>query len=168
NSHITEINGDEELTIEATVPNAKNVTVTYQTGEKIQAQELDFEKEDGTDQYTAHISSDKFWSPVFHYQITAEDADGNTETTDYIESAVTFSETPDPENMPRLLITEITPDTANVSGSDAYEFIEIYNNTDQPINLKDYQLTYGYPDGLEADWDLTEDKEIASEESFIV
>ncbi|QKY68669.1 lamin tail domain-containing protein [Lentibacillus sp. CBA3610] len=167
-SPITEINGDEDLTINTTVPNAENVMLTYQTGEEMQPQELSLSQEDGTDTYNVEVPSDNFWSPVFRYQITAEDANGNTETTDYIEAGVTFSETPDPESMPTLLITEMTPDTDNVGGSDAYEFIEIYNNTNQPINLKDYQLTYGYPDGSEAEWNLTDDNEIRSQGSLIV
>ena len=38
------------------------------------------------------------------------------------------------------------PDTSNVNGADAYEFIEIYNNSNQDIDLKDYKLYYNYPD----------------------
>ncbi|SFA83565.1 Lamin Tail Domain [Lentibacillus halodurans] len=165
---ITEINGEDDLTIEATVPNAANVTLTYHTGEQMQVDELAFSKVDGTDTYNVQIPSDNFWSPVFRYQITAEDKDGNAEKTNYIEAAVTFSETPDPKNMPTFLITEITPDTANIGGSDGYEFIEIYNNTDQSINMKDYKLKYGYPDGSETEWNLTKDKEIGSQETLVV
>ncbi|QCT03368.1 metallophosphoesterase [Paenibacillus algicola] len=43
---------------------------------------------------------------------------------------------------PELLITEVVPDTANLSGSDAYEFIEIYNNSDQELNWRNYKLLY--------------------------
>lgn len=49
----------------------------------------------------------------------------------------------DPESDgPILQITEVAPDTANVSGSDAYEFIEIYNASDAPIGFGDYVLNY--------------------------
>lgn len=41
-----------------------------------------------------------------------------------------------------LLITEMVPDTANVNGADAYEYVEVYNNTDQAINFKDYSFFY--------------------------
>ncbi len=44
-----------------------------------------------------------------------------------------------------LQITEITPDTANVGGSDGYEFIEVFNASDRDIDFSDYALTYLYP-----------------------
>lgn len=51
---------------------------------------------------------------------------------------------------PVLQITEVAPDTANVSGSDAFEFIEIYNASNAPVNFGDYVLNY-----LTTDNDLT-------------
>ncbi|EOR20196.1 metallophosphoesterase [Clostridium sartagoforme AAU1] len=52
--------------------------------------------------------------------------------------------------IPELLITEILPDSKNVNGSDAYEFIEVYNNSDVELNLNDYKLYYNYPDNGDA------------------
>jgi 3',5'-cyclic AMP phosphodiesterase CpdA len=46
--------------------------------------------------------------------------------------------------VPPVLITELVPDTTNVNGADGYEFIEVYNNTDQPMNFKDYKILYRY------------------------
>ncbi|NMO96561.1 lamin tail domain-containing protein [Paenibacillus lemnae] len=47
---------------------------------------------------------------------------------------------------PPLLITELVPDSTNVPGyspaTDAYEFVEIYNNSAQDINWNDYELVY--------------------------
>ena len=34
------------------------------------------------------------------------------------------------EKAPALTITELLPDSTNIGGSDGYEFIEIYNNTE--------------------------------------
>lgn len=64
-----------------------------------------------------------------------------------------------------FVITEVMPDTANVSGTstDAYEFIEIYNISDAPINMKDYCMYYHYPDdGDEGDvqWSCSPDDAI--------
>ncbi|WP_396668796.1 metallophosphoesterase [Microbacterium sp. R86528] len=57
-----------------------------------------------------------------------------------------FVATPDPDLVTSpLQVTEIAPDTANVSGSDAYEFIEVYNSTSAPIDFRDYTLKYLYP-----------------------
>lgn len=52
----------------------------------------------------------------------------------------------DRSKFPIFLITEITPDTENMGGADAYEFIEVTNNSDKTLNFKDYQLVYNYPD----------------------
>lgn len=44
-----------------------------------------------------------------------------------------------------LQITEVLPDSVNVGGSDGYEFVEVYNATDQPVSWSDYTLRYLYP-----------------------
>ncbi|HIW34179.1 MAG TPA: lamin tail domain-containing protein, partial [Candidatus Paenibacillus intestinavium] len=54
---------------------------------------------------------------------------------------------------PDLLITELVPDSANVATKDAYEFIEIYNNSDAAIEFKDYELRYSY-DEIDTHWDI--------------
>ena len=62
--------------------------------------------------------------------------------------------TPEPEPVPdpdptletaALQITEVLPDTSNVGGADAYEFIEVYNATDRPVDFGDYKINYLYP-----------------------
>lgn len=58
----------------------------------------------------------------------------------------------DKSAIPVLTITEILPDSSNYDGADAYEFIELYNNSNQDVNLRDYILYYNYPDnGDESD-----------------
>ena len=52
----------------------------------------------------------------------------------------------DRSQAPALTITELMPDSSNVNGADAYEFIELYNNSNRDIDLKDYKLYYNYPD----------------------
>ena len=47
---------------------------------------------------------------------------------------------------PLLQVTEVAPDTANLNGGDAWEFIEIYNASDAPIDFGDYTLNYLYTD----------------------
>ncbi len=53
--------------------------------------------------------------------------------------------------VPPLLITELVPDTTNVGGADGYEFIEVYNNTNQVLNFSEYRIHYRYPTGPEND-----------------
>lgn len=70
-----------------------------------------------------------------------------------------------------LVITEILPDSLNVNGADAYEFIEIYNNSNRELSLKDYKIYYNYPDkGDESDvlWvDIDEDIKIQSGQAIV-
>ncbi|PEU67231.1 hypothetical protein CN386_29555, partial [Bacillus cereus] len=66
----------------------------------------------------------------------------------------------EPQSVPPLLITEVTPDTTNVGKADGYEFIEVYNNSTQDLNFKDYTIRYRYPsEGPEGDliWGSTPD-----------
>ncbi|MFD0865179.1 lamin tail domain-containing protein [Tessaracoccus lubricantis] len=46
---------------------------------------------------------------------------------------------------PPLVITELLPDSSNVNGADGYEFIEVHNTTDQPIDFVDFKVNYLYP-----------------------
>ncbi len=45
---------------------------------------------------------------------------------------------------PSLLMTEVVPKNAESDGTNAYQFVEIYNNADKNISLKDYKLRYRY------------------------
>lgn len=56
-----------------------------------------------------------------------------------------------PAEAPLLQITEVAPDTANVGGSDAYEFIEVRNASDEPVDFGDYTLNYLYTDNALVD-----------------
>lgn len=77
----------------------------------------------------------------------------------------------DKAQIPELLITEILPDSKNIDGADAYEFIEVYNNSNREVNLKDYKIYYNYPDkGDSSDvlWvDINEDINVKSGEAIV-
>ncbi|MFD2629633.1 lamin tail domain-containing protein [Oceanobacillus kapialis] len=169
---ITEVDGQTDLTVEASVGGATEVKIQYQTGEGMVGQELALTQEEGTNVYTASISKEQLWSPHFGYRIVAEMEDGTSISLPeegHFEAKVIPPEVSDTQEIPQLLITEITPDTSNQNGADAYEFIEIYNNSSQPINMQDYQVIYRYPSNT-ADqiWELTDNKVIQPQESFIV
>ena len=77
-------------------------------------------------------------------------------TTEQVTSRLIKPTDPSSEG-PLLQITEVAPDTANVAGSDAYEYIELYNASDAPIDFGDYVLSY-----LSTDNDLTDPKTLSS------
>ena len=74
---------------------------------------------------------------------TVEDA---VAITDILNQEVTTGPAVVIDNPSPLVITEVLPDSDNINGSDAYEFIEIYNNSNEAINLSDYKIYYNYPD----------------------
>ncbi|MCC2594583.1 metallophosphoesterase [Tessaracoccus sp. OS52] len=54
--------------------------------------------------------------------------------------------TPDPDlDVALLQVTEVVPDTSNLDGADAFEFIEVYNPTDDSIDFSDFKINYLYP-----------------------
>lgn len=83
-------------------------------------------------------------------------ASGTTEPTDPTDPTDpgTPPVNPGGDTTKNLLITELLPDSSNIGGGDAYEFIEITNPTNKPVSLADYRLVYGYP---EADLTVTSD-----------
>ncbi|TCN01049.1 S-layer family protein [Paenibacillus sp. BK033] len=66
---------------------------------------------------------------------------------------------------PALLVTELVPDD---KGSDMYEYIEVYNNTDRSVNLKDYAIYYEFSHGATIRWDLSEDFNLPSKQSAVI
>ncbi|WP_312099416.1 lamin tail domain-containing protein [Niallia sp.] len=76
------------------------------------------------------------------YYLVASDGINESQTEEYTisveETDIDFSQ------LPKLLVTEVVPDSANVGTADGYEYIEIYNNTDKAINFADYKMQYRY------------------------
>ncbi|WP_245831959.1 lamin tail domain-containing protein [Oceanobacillus senegalensis] len=91
--------------------------------------------------YTAEVPSKSVQEDVVYY-ITATDG-SNEATTEEMTISVETADV-DFQEVPPLLVTEVMPDTSNIGGSDGYEFIEVYNNTGQPIDFSDYKLNYRY------------------------
>lgn len=90
-----------------------------------------------------------------------EFSDGVTEKTT-TEKTVTIAATAvDKTKIPPIVISEIMPDSSNINGADAYEYIELYNNSNQTLDLQDYSLYYNYPDNGDASdvlWFATEEE----------
>lgn len=110
-------------------------------------------------EYSAVIPAAAFEEPELNYSIRVKNV---TEAYSVNVNLPQF----DSQAVPPLLVTELLPNSANVAGtsSDAFEFIEVYNNTDQPVDFKNYKIYYRYPDkGPVADvkWPSTR-------ESFII
>ncbi|GMX60774.1 hypothetical protein Elgi_07700 [Paenibacillus elgii] len=94
--------------------------------------------------YTAKIPRESLAESVLQYFIQAKDG-SRTVTSETYTVTVKLPDF-DYSKLPPILVTELLPNSTNVGGADGYEFIEIYNNTDKPINFKDYKLFYRYTD----------------------
>lgn len=137
---------------------------------------------DGENEYPLHYNekgklvgtvpfSDLEDKESFFYQATIFDGTNTAKTQE--RQVVIHKDAEKPEiditKVPPLTITEVLPDTSNVEGADAYEFIEVSNNSNQEINLKDYGIYYVYPDtGVQtAWWETNKDKKIQPGEALV-
>ena len=114
------------------------------------------------------------WSDVkdavdqkFSYTVSVSDG-VNTAASESHEVRV-LSDTVDSTKAPELTITEILPDSSNINGADAYEFVEVYNNSNRAVNLKDYKLYYHYPtDNSDVIWwETSEDRWLEAGETLV-
>ncbi len=162
---------NQDLTISAEIKDdtgVQSAVLSYRLDEKMEPVTIPMELGEG-DVYSAVIPSNKLWSDTLYYTIKAND--GKHEVTSEEYNVHVDRPEIDQTKLPELLITEVVPDSTNVNGADGYEFIEVYNTTDQAINFQDYKIQYRYPmDGPEADliWSpQKEDVTIPSGESMV-
>ncbi|OZI13538.1 hypothetical protein CEW92_01550 [Bacillaceae bacterium SAS-127] len=151
---VASIQAGEDLKLEAKVTDettVKNVKVTYRMSQGADWKELVMKEMDQSPHtYTTVIPTEEMIGDEIFYQIHAFDGKNISVTEEFKVQVEGLSY--DPQKVPELLVTEVVPDSTNVDGADGYEFIEIYNNTTETINLKDYKIRYRYPmEGPEAD-----------------
>lgn len=145
---VTQADQKNDLVISAQIANAEpNETVTasvyYQAASQSTYQSTNM-MATGNSQYQAIIPKSALSESQLRYYIQAQDS-FNTVSTSVYNVDITFDNF-DYSKVPPLLVSEVVPDSANVGDMDGYEYIEIYNNTDQPVNFKDYIIRYRYTD----------------------
>ena len=117
--------------------------------------------------FTVSIPSIEVESNLIYY-IEASDGKNASRT---VENKITVAQPNlDFNKLPALLVTEVVPDSSNIDGADGYEFIEIYNNSNQEILFKDYKIQYRYGTDPETDviWEsVPDDFVIASKETVV-
>ncbi|WP_371069007.1 lamin tail domain-containing protein [Sediminibacillus sp. JSM 1682029] len=149
---VLEATAFSSLTVEATITDDRAVpTATL------------YVKVEGEEEYTALAMSAAGANPAtytaeipgiyvredFRYYIEASDGTHTVRTKE--ASVKVDKQEADPEKLPSLLVTEVVPDSTNTGSADGYEFIEVYNNTNQAINFQDYKLQYRYGTDPESD-----------------
>ena len=117
--------------------------------------------------FTVSIPSIEVEANLIYY-IEASDGKNTSRT---VENKITVARPNlDFNKLPNLLVTEVVPDSSNIDGADGYEFIEIYNNSNQEILFKDYKIQYRYGTDPETDviWEsVPDDFVIASKETVV-
>lgn len=106
---------------------------------------------------------------AIHYYIEASDSESKVQSENY-EVVVNNPENTKP---PKILITEMTPNPAGdyrKGSGNQYEFMEIYNNSNEVLNLKGYTLFYLYPNNSPAPkkWTIPQDTAIEPYSTSII
>lgn len=157
-SPVTAGSSEQDLTITAQITDADDTAtaaVFYKSSSDAAFTSVPMTNTGGTD-FSAVIPKASLTGTELQYYIEAADA------VNYVKSS-TYTVTIEQHNfdyskVPPMLITELVPDSTNVTGvsSDAYEFVELYNNTTRAISLSEYKLIYRYTNSATADavWEL--------------
>lgn len=117
-----------------------SVKLFYKRADGARYEELTMSRQsDVSDTFEATMTKDMLLgSEMISYYIEASDG---TYTTRYPANNTLKFQVSD-QLLPvtsQWLITEVLPDN---KGGDAYEYVEVYNNTNVDLNLKDYQIRY--------------------------
>ncbi|HEO8418114.1 TPA: lamin tail domain-containing protein [Yersinia enterocolitica] len=129
-----------EASVTDTVVANPIVTVFYKNSADESFKSLALNK-DTNGKYSTTIPAADIDGEITYYLVASDGI--NESQTEAFSLSVEKSDI-DFTKVPKLLVTEVVPDSANVGTADGYEYIEIYNNTDQAINFKDYKIQYRY------------------------
>ncbi|WP_042375356.1 lamin tail domain-containing protein [Neobacillus jeddahensis] len=147
---VTEGHAFSAITIEADITDNKAVqkaTVYYKNEGDTQFTSLEMNtRSEDTAKYMVELPGPSVKADLTYY-IEATDGTNTTKTEEHTIAVKveedTYSDLP-------LLITELSPNSTG-AGTDYYEFIELYNNTNKSMSLDQYSFVYRYTDGSKAD-----------------
>lgn len=121
--------------------NVSNVILNYHTELDQNYKQIEMKNNNGT--YSVELSPELRQGQNITYYMTAV-VNGEQE---YSEEYTIYENQPsyNLEKVPPLLITEIVARSTKVNDTEAYEYVEVYNNSNNTINLKNYNIQYRYP-----------------------
>ncbi|MBS5911805.1 MAG: S-layer homology domain-containing protein [Paenibacillus macerans] len=134
----------QDLTIAALITGAQT-TVTASVYYRVDGQGLEEVSMAGGsgDEYSADLNGGGLSGSSLTYYIEARDEEGTSARSDDFTVELVRGGQPGIEAKPLdLLITELVPDSDNVNGADAYEFVEVYNNSGSDLDFADFKLVY--------------------------
>ncbi|MCA0754738.1 lamin tail domain-containing protein [Paenibacillus sp. N4] len=157
----------EDLTISAEVRDdqkVEEVKLYYKKAESAEYAVLPMSKGEG-DSYQAVIPAEAMQDTAkLQYYMEASDGTNVSRSPAQVPYEILVFDSIKPIDT-ELLITELVPDS---KGADAYEYIEVYNNTNRAVNLKDYQIIYEFRHGATTKWDIDRDLTVPSKGTAVV
>src|SRR5699024_4601384 len=163
---------DTDLIVSANVTDEDGdpliVTLNYRFNQKDSYTKVEMEL--NSDNYYIHtISSDHLVGESFYYHLEVTDGKTVVQSEEF-KSSIKVRE--EDSEIPRILITEMAPNPSGdyrKGSGNQYEFIEVYNNSDEVLNLKGYTLFYLYPDSTNTkQWTFPNDTAIEPYNTAII
>jgi len=139
---------EEDITVTITLPvepAVESAVLLYQ-----QAVGTDFTEEAMTNNdgmFTAVLDRTDIWTNSLQWQTKVKYEGGEEAVSDLTNTAITC--TVDSQSSSPLLITEIVP---TATKGYHYTYVEVYNNSNKDIDLKDYTVYNTYPTGGWVEW----------------
>ncbi|MDF2988696.1 MAG: metallophosphoesterase [Eubacterium sp.] len=151
----TTYNTADQITITATVTDADKVFFYYRQKSTESYIRTAMQPTAGVNKYSVEVDKTTLWADSFSWHLEAGNGPEmavTEETTSQVEYNTDISQSPP------LLITEIVSSATDSNSTDttkpSYTFIEVYNNSDKPINLAYYNFYYMYPTSLGQTWSV--------------
>ncbi|WP_307892625.1 metallophosphoesterase [Bacillus swezeyi] len=124
---------------------ADTVILYYKQHDELPFRAIPMDIEPGKqNSYIAKLESERLTSDTIVYFIEAQTGGRSSKTKLYTVDIKGMQA--DVQKLPELFITEVVVDTANTGGKDGYEFIEVYNNTNKPVHMNNYNIRYRDPE----------------------
>lgn len=139
---------DKDITVSlSTYGGAAVTSVTLSVYQQADIYEEKPMTDNGSGVYAAVLKRTGIWTDSLSWQVRVKYSDGGEASTPFTQTKIK-SAVGSQDSSP-LLITEIVP--ANTTGN-PYTYVEVYNNSDKDIDLRDYTLYYTYPGGTWLEW----------------
>lgn len=146
---------EDQVTITATVTDAEKVYLYYRQKNTEPYVRTEIQAASNKNEYQVTVDKTTLWADSFTWHLEA----GNgceMAATDEVTSQIQYNT--DFTQSPPLLITEIVCSATDNNSKDktkpSYTYLEIYNNSDKPINLAYYNFYYMYPTSLGQTWSV--------------
>ncbi|RAV06585.1 S-layer homology domain-containing protein [Paenibacillus sp. YN15] len=133
---------DKDITVTLAIYGAAAASVTLSVYQQPDLYEEKAMADNGSGVFSATLKRTDIWTDSLGWQVKVKYEDGGEASTPYTETKIK-SAVGSQDSSP-LLITEIVP---TATAGYHYTYVEVYNNSDKDIDLRDYTVYNTYPSG---------------------